>query len=139
MLDLTLDSERNAFSRSMQAIYQTCAKDPNRKDITRRSKKAIEEHLSQTGKKSPFEVAMGDVVKQVVKVHRETMTQRIQPNVKSSLNQLCASLADLLDEKVVSEAEAAAKKDLRKVVLELQAEWKRASQDLEKVKKGYGM
>lgn len=135
-MDLALDNKENAFSKSMRIVYQACAYDKNRKDITRRTFTRIEEHLAQTTNKSPFALAKKDMISRIISVHKSTVVDCIQPSLGKALAQLRASLSDLMDSSA-DEAEVAAKKSMRKILAELVSELDSAWQDLEKVERKY--
>lgn len=139
MVDSTADEKDNAFSKSMKVVYQMCAKDKNRKDITKRSCACITDFLAQEGKKSPFVIAKKDVIAKILKAHKDTITQRIQPSAKKILDRLRTFLNDLLDTSAeeANVAELAAKKKIASILPVLQNELKSKKQDLEDIRKKY--
>ena len=135
-MDACRDNEENAFSKSMRNVYQACAQDKNRKNITKRTFFRIGEHLAQATNKSPFEAARKDILGKIIRVHRDSIVECIRPCLAGTLGRLRASLDDLSDN-TADEAELAAKKELRRILPDLQSDLESARQEIKKVKKKY--
>lgn len=136
LMDLCRDSEENAFSKSMRSIYQSCAQDKTRKNITKRTFFRLEQHLSQKTNKSPFVLARKDIISKIVRAHKDRVGDCIKLCLRQTLGQLRASLKDLLDNNADA-SELAAKKEIRSVLPDLNSDLERGRKDLENLKKKY--
>jgi hypothetical protein len=132
LLDVTQDSEKNVFSIRMQPVYRACVDDSGA-GITKRSLDRIETFLAEEGKSSAFATVARRVTHKFLTIDRKHMKLRLQDRVDHLLRQLYVSVDDLLDNKVVDQAEAAARLELQDILPVLLFEWKEASQQLRAV------
>lgn len=136
LLDVTQDNDKNVFSRRIKPIYEKCAADKGA-GVTKRSMDAIEKTLSRTVHDSAFAVAALRVSTKLSDTDRKHMSRTIFTAVDKLLERLYTSVDNLLDNKIVDEAEVAFKKDLKGLLPVLRADWEQASKELEAVKAKY--
>lgn len=136
LFDVTQDSFKNVFSTRMRPVYEHCAADSG-SGVTNRSMDAIEKTLSCTGHDSAFAVAARRISTKLNDTDRRHMIRVVFPAVEKLLERLHTSVDNLLDNKIVDEAEVAAKKALKGLLPILRADWEQASKKLEAVKAKY--
>ncbi|KAM0714016.1 hypothetical protein Q7P37_010980 [Cladosporium fusiforme] len=125
LFDITQDSAKNVFSRKMKPVYEECAADGG-KGVIKRSMDTIEATLSKTGNDSPFAVAARRISAKLSDTDIKHMAKDVQPKILGILQRLHASVDLLLDDKVVDEAEVAAKKDLQGLLPILLSDWRQS-------------
>lgn len=120
----------------MQPVYRECVADSGA-GITKRSMDRIEAFLTEEGKNSAFATVARRVTSKFLNTDKKHITQRVQEQVDRLLRQLYVSVDDLLDNKVVDEAEATARTELQELLPTLLSDWEQASQELRTIKAKY--
>lgn len=134
--DITQDSFGNWFSRTMRPVYEAC-RDDSGTGVTKRSLDRLQEHLSKTGKDSSFFYVEKQVSAALLQTDSKYVTERIQESVKRILQQVYASVDNLVDDNLVDEKVVAAREAVAGVLPGLQEEWQAVSDELQAVKKKY--
>jgi hypothetical protein len=138
IMDVTQDSEKNVFSCSMQSIYRECNVDPDRKDISRRSLKRLEDHLLRNGSKNPFTGASRILVSDILCADNKNISDGVKAHINHILNQLYVSVGELFNETQVDAEEAEARSQITKLVREQHSALKDIFKDYTAIKAKYG-
>lgn len=120
----------------MKPVYEECIADSG-SGIIKRSMDTIEATLSDTGSDSPFTVAARRVSARLSDTDTRHMVKYVQPEIEGILDRLYTSVDNLLDNLVVDEAEAAAKKDLQGLLPIMLSDWKQSTTKFQAIKAKY--
>jgi hypothetical protein len=137
LLDVSQDSNKNAFSKRMQTVYSAC-QDDSGNGVTKRSINRIETFLAEEGKNSAFVAVARHVTKRFHDADRNRITKQVQRKVERLLDQLYASVDAVLDNKIVDEEESAARSEMQELLPGLLNDWQQANKSLQVVKAEYG-
>jgi N-acetyl-beta-hexosaminidase len=136
LLDVSQDSNKNAFSKRMQSVYTACQEDSGN-GVTKRSINRIETFLSEEGKNSAFVAVARHVTARFLHTDKSRITDKVKHKIERLMDQLYASVDGVLDNKIVDEQEAAARNDMEELLPGLLHDWEQASQSLQAVKANY--
>ena len=117
-------------------MYDACYEDKG-SGVKQRFLDRLQEHLSKTGKKSPFAYVERQVSKALLGVDNKYIAGRLQDEAKHIIEQVYASVDYLVDDTVTDETEVAAREAMKGELGELQKEWENAHGELARIKMKY--
>lgn len=119
----------------MRPIYGEASRDGGQ-GVTKRSLDRIEALLSRAGDRSPFAKVSESVTKKFTSTDKKHM-ESVQRDVRRLLQRLYKSVDELLEERVVDEAEIAVKTELHDMMPALLLEYDEVCRDLRAIKARY--
>lgn len=136
-LDMTQDSEKNFFSRSMRPIYNTCSKDAGT-GVTKRSLNTLEAHLKDATKDSPFAVLQRCAVKAILANDEKHINKSLMAKITKILKETHRAFDRMVSKNTVEDPnEAKARLALKAAIPKIQADLDEAKKDFVAVKQKY--
>ncbi|CZT23891.1 uncharacterized protein RCC_09606 [Ramularia collo-cygni] len=136
-LDMTQDSEKNYFSRSMQPIYDSCKMDSGT-GVTRRSLDKLEAHLNKTKEDSPFTVLQHCAVKAIIANDEKHVNKYLMAKITKIYKETHAACDRMVGKSTIEDPkEAKARLSLKAAIPKIQIELDAVKKDLLAVKQKY--
>ncbi|KAK6430690.1 hypothetical protein LTR95_013153 [Oleoguttula sp. CCFEE 5521] len=136
LLDIITDSETNIFARIIKPIYAECAADSG-DGVIERCFNRFQAHFSQTGNNSPFAIMSAKITKRLRNDDSKHVKEELQTKLAGFLGEVYTSVAELVEDRIVSESETAAQKAFLQIAPALQEKYEGAKAKLEEIKKKY--
>lgn len=129
---------RNPFTRKMRVVYEECVENKG-PGITKRSLVRIRDVLSDTGDHSPFTALVRSTSNRLISMDKRHIGDKVQKSVSGVLDQVYATMEELLSEKVEDEAEVATRAHIQQLLPALLTEWEQVEKDLLALMLKYGL
>lgn len=135
-LDMTQDSDKNFFSKSMKPIYESCKVDSGT-GVTKRSLDKLEKHLSRE-KDSPFAVLQRSAIKALIANDEKHVNKHLMAKVTKIYKQMYELFDRMVGKNTIEDPkEAKARLALKASIPEIQTELDSVKKDLIAVNQKY--
>ncbi|EME48195.1 hypothetical protein DOTSEDRAFT_51419 [Dothistroma septosporum NZE10] len=135
-LDMTQDSDKNYFTKTIEPVYDVC-NDDSGAGITARSMDRIRAHLEKPKNKSPFIAVQESAAKAMIKNDTKHILERVEPRVMAILKETHTSFAKWIKNAVEDPTEKKAREGLQRALGPIQADFDAAQADLIALKAKY--
>lgn len=136
-LDMTQDSDKNYFSRSMKPIYDSCKADAGA-GVTKRSLDKLETHLTKTNEDSPFNVLQRCAVKALIANDEKHINEYLMGKITKIYEETYAACDRMVGRKAVEDPkEAKARLSLKAALPKIQVQLDAVKKDLLDTKQKY--
>ncbi|KAK1065960.1 hypothetical protein LTR12_012422 [Friedmanniomyces endolithicus] len=138
-MDVTQDSNKNYFSRTILPVYEECALD-NGTGVTNRHLNRLQAHLSKPQSESPFTSVECSLAAALIRndgKHTSTGEDSVKKVVETIFKSLNAAFTRSIDRTIEEPQEKAGREALQKVLENLENEYREAKNMLKIVKGRY--